>query len=96
MNCLICHRELKNPTASGMGKVCASKNHSFGEIAPKSVRVEILYQTAGRRSYLVFTDPKRRVVVTQTADGKIAKCDCGSAVRCQHIDRIAVIEMEKF
>lgn len=92
MNCTACNRELKNHTATGMGPVCEAKNKFVANAPAKPVRVEILSKSATRRSYLVFTSPRFRVVVTQDEGGKTAICDCRSSVRCEHIDRVAEIE----
>ena len=80
-----------------MGKVCRMKANQGNDTAgEKKIRVEPLFiRRQPRRSYLVFTSPRRRVVVSETADGRFAKCDCSGA-RCEHIVLVAEIDRSRF
>lgn len=95
MNCKVCNRKLKNHTETGMGKVCQKKNRNIGDDAAKSkLRVEPLFvRRQPRRTYLVFTSPRRQVVVTENEDGRFANCPCSATELCEH--RIAVAEVDR-
>ena len=87
MNCLVCHRQLKNPTASRMGKTCAKRAARLAAMAEAvKIRVELLSKSSetSRRAYWIFTDPPRRVLIT----AEETRCDCGTS-DCDHI-RLAI------
>ncbi len=96
MNCVACNRQLKNPTSAGMGKICARKHKGGDSGKAKKIRIEMLHRSPERRSYKVFTDPSRRVVVNQFGNEKRAKCDCSENIKCFHIQLVAEIDNEKY
>lgn len=97
MNCKVCNRKLKNPTALGMGKVCAKKNRNIGDENAKSkIRVEPLFvRRQERRSYLVFTSPRRIVRIEENEHGRFANCPC-SLEMCEHREMVAKIDRARF
>lgn len=99
MNCTLCQRKLKNPTATGMGKTCQKKFHSQPDAQKeKTIRVEPLFvRRQPRRSYLVFTSPRQTVVVNETETGeRFARCGCSEGITCEHIQIVAEIDRARF
>ena len=95
--CKRCHRELKSHHESEMGKVCRMKANKSADNAARKIRVEPLFiRRSPRRSYLVFTSPRTRVVVRETADGRFADCDCGANCLCQHVQLVAQTDRARF
>lgn len=97
MKCLRCNRTLTNPTADNLGAVCRRKQAADTSGENKKVRIEILHKSPTRRSYLVFTSPRRRVVVSHSInDVKVAECDCRPAGICEHIEAIKATDDRLF
>lgn len=98
MNCKVCNRKLKNHTETGMGKVCQKKNRNIGDDSAKSsVRVEPLFvRRQPRRSYAVFTSPRRIVVVTENETGRFANCPCSETELCEHRQIVAKVDRRRF
>lgn len=95
--CKRCNRKLKNAELSEMGKVCRMKAGRSSDASAKTVRVEPLFRNRQpRRSYLVFTSPRMRVVVSEAASGRVAVCDCSRNVFCEHIALVASADRAKF
>lgn len=95
--CKRCNRSLKIANESGMGKICQMKANRAAASDEKSVRVEPLFlRRQARRSYLVFTSPRMRVVVSETSDGRFAHCDCGTNCFCPHIAAVAAYDRSVF
>ncbi len=100
MNCTLCQRKLKNPTATGMGKTCQKKFRGLSESKTETaVRVEPLFvRRQPRRSYMVFTSPRQTVVVSESETGeRFARCGCSpEGVKCLHIEIVAEIDRARF
>ena len=103
MNCTLCQRKLKNPSATGMGKTCQKKHRNQPETAgEKSVRVQPLFahsRRPARRSYVVFTSPRKMVTINELQTGeRFAKCEClpADGVKCLHIELVAEIDRATF
>ena len=96
--CTRCNRELKNHHESEMGDVCRMKadRASKGERIA-DIRVEPLFiRRQSRRSYLVFTSPRKTVIVQEDASGRSCEPCCGADVFCSHIAIVAQIDRAKF
>ncbi len=90
--CQVCNRKLKNPLQT-IGKICARKNKPGQNSDQKPIRVERLYRSKTRRSYLVFTAPRRIVEIFTDAGGcRSANCHCNQAEKCEHIAAAAAFE----
>lgn len=100
MNCTLCQRKLRNPTATGMGKTCQKKFRGLSESTMETaVRVEPLFlRRQPRRSYMVFTSPRQTVTVNELETGeRFAKCGCSpEGVKCLHIEIVAEIDRARF
>ena len=101
MKCTICRRELKNPTPSGMGKVCASKAHRVTEQAQAGTpRVELIYDNKrGHRNYLVTGTRRQFVSIDCTAGQRIGRCSCAeyfAGIKCGHLQAVAVEDSSRF
>lgn len=95
--CKRCNRNLKEFHESGMGEVCRMKTDRDNSTDDKTLRVEPLFlRRQARRSYLVFTSPRMRVVVNETDKGRFAHCDCGQNCFCQHISAVAAYDRSVF
>jgi hypothetical protein len=81
-----------------MGKVCEMKaDRLSASETVKQIRVEPLFvRRQPRRSYLVFTSPRMRVVVEESGNDRFAKCDCTDILLCEHIQLVKTIDRERF
>lgn len=94
--CTRCHRELKNHTESGMGKICRMKSNRLNgsSDAPKTI-IEMVYDNKrGHRNYLIRTGGRKVFVAVH--DGSV-KCHCADALAgCEHVALIREAESANF
>jgi hypothetical protein len=84
-NCDVCGRRIKN-AKNGRGPIC-SKKLLFGDGVKKSIRVEILLNLPTEKRFLVFSDPRAKVVVYYDNDGRRAICRTCPDL-CDHIQAV--------
>lgn len=93
MNCILCHRELKHPTPSGLGRICATKNLRGTGDSPKAI-IEIVYNNnRGNRNYLIRTANRKIFVVVNHG---VIRCHHCSSDKCGHTETVRETDRVRF